>query len=592
MKLKMIALFLAMLMLVSVFAGCADTTTDEQSSEPAESSKESSEEASEEEGGEAELLPNNIPAEVLANPIFKETPENLECFQKTDPVTLSVFYNAVVADAWTWGEDPVTAEIQKLTGVTIDGRYAADSEGNELTLMIASGDELPDMLSSINTTSAQYSELVEGGLVYPINELMDQYAPKMYDVLFPLETSYYNDDNGNFYFIGRQAILPGLTEYGTANGWYAVRQDVYEELGSPSLSSIDDIWNLLEDWEASKDNWPEIKYPWLDPVLQGTGNISVAYAMLGGKAQYSSGSNYVYDSETQTVKAVVTTELGKEALKFYYEMAQKGYITQESFAFTGDSGAELSAGTALMYAKMNVWEVGTTAAALAENIPGASYSLIKPIYAEGVDYHYYDAAFRAATNATVITKNCSDPERAILFLEFMATEYGNLLATAGVYGEHWQYKTLDNGNIGIEYINDAVDATWRTENGLYNYNKYWFNLTTNYDLMTAFSAVEPGSIKADIASYIERNVCFSAPNFVSFASDSQEQVTMTGLNEILSTYVTKIILSENEDAFEANYAEMITALESSGLNEITAAYAEKCTEWVETLEAAGVEFID
>ena len=589
---KLTAIIIILMMIVATATGCSGDGTDASETESTTAAATTaSTEAETTASTDSDAKQSSIPEEVLENVIFKETPADLEYEDKTDPVTLTIYYNAVSADEWTWGQDEVTACIQEITGVTIEGTYASDNEGNQLTLMIASGDTLPDIITSINPTSTHMSELIDGELIYPINELMDTYCPKMWDLLFDIETTYYNDEDGNFWYLGRQQIIPNLEEYTVANGWYAVREDIYEDLGSPELSTPDDVWEYIAAFEEVSGNYPEVEYAWLDPVLYGRGNISVAYAMFGGIAQYSSGSYYCYDKETENVYTVIDTEIGKEALKFYYDFAQAGYITQQSFAFENTSD-ELSVGSALIYSKMNTWEVTGANTKLEQNLPGASYTRILPICEEDVDYHYYDAAFRSAPSATVITKDCSDPERAILFMEFMATEYGNLLATCGIYGEHWQYTTLDNGKIGVEYIGEAAngDAS-RAELGIGNHTKIWWNLTTNYDLLTAFSELEEDDPRKEISSYVERNTAVTSPNFVSFSSDSDEIILKNQIEEIIATYVTKIILAPDENEFNALYDEMIDILYDNGLESLQNAYAELCKEYVDTLTESGIEWV-
>jgi putative aldouronate transport system substrate-binding protein len=536
------------------------------------------------------LVPNNIPAGMKT--IFKRTPENLEYAQDTSPVTLSMYYNVVVADPWTWGEDEVTAEIRKLTGVTIEGTYATDKSGNQLTLMLASGAKLPDMITNVGPTSQHFGDMVEGRMILPISKLIDEHCPKMREVLFPIETTYYNDNNGQFWSVSRQQILPNLPNYNTPNGWYAIRTDVYKQLGSPALKSVKDVWSYLAKWKSNKDKWPEIKYPWCDAVLLGTGNISVAYGMLGGITLYSGGGYAAYDDATKSVFYIVDSELGKKALRFYFDLAQAGYITQQSFALK-DFTTELKAGSILLLSKPNVWEAVQTPTvdALKANIPGASYDRFPPIHEDGVDFHYYDSTFRPSTSATVITKDCRNPGRAIKFLEFMATEYGNLLATAGIYGKHWQFAPLPNGQLGMVYVGEATDATRRTQLGIYNYNKLWWNLTTNYDFFVSKASAKDDPVRMNNSDILITNSKSIVPSSISFAAGSEEKNRQTMINDMVGTYVTKIILARDQAAFNALYDEMIANLKGNGLKSLCDALRVKCDEYINKLTASGVTWV-
>ena len=53
------------------------------------------------------------------------------------------------------------------------------------SFMLASGEQLPDLLHTIEYSSVQFQELKEGNAIYKLNELIDPYCPLMWPLLDP-----------------------------------------------------------------------------------------------------------------------------------------------------------------------------------------------------------------------------------------------------------------------------------------------------------------------------------------------------------------------------------------------------------------------
>lgn len=550
--------------------------------------------------GFAEAEKPGIPADVLNTPLFRTTPANLECFDWTEPVTLSIMINAPYDTEYVWGEDPITQEITRLTGITLEGVFASDWTSTDLTLMLASEEELPDIITALDTSFAQYNEMVDAGLLYPLNELIDEYCPLMWESMFEIEKNAFRDENGNMWSMNQQNMYPKEVDtnlfYEAAYCNAVVRSDIYEALGSPALNTPEDVLAFLKLFNENKEQWPEIAYPYLDLVMQLPGNITCADNMFGGKNYRSGfGTMYKYDAATNTVINAVETESGKQALKFYWDIAQLGGITQANFAGTIIE-EELKGGKALIAFADNIGNTARNAnMVLAENGMDYKYQMLMPVQAEGSDFHFYSTDFRLNNVGAVITKNCSNPERAIELFEFLNSEYGHLLVWMGIYGEHWNYTEYDDGTIGIAYTEKADEGAERDALGIYNYKHLLFGMNcSNYDYFNDYclnrSSVDTDPINFELEKLGQSGVSFLATNHVTFAADSDETLRLNKVNEILGNYVTKIILSDTEDSFNANYQEMIDVLHANGLEEVYADYAAASKAWYDECVSFGVEF--
>ena len=114
----------------------------------------------------------------------------------TSPVTLSAF----IAYTWwpmdVWGEDLVSKEITRITGVSLDMTKATDD--NQLKVMLATGN-LPDLVYTDN--QPLYSLLEKPDVCYAYDDLIKQYAPELMSTLDPLQIFLNLAPDGHFYRI-------------------------------------------------------------------------------------------------------------------------------------------------------------------------------------------------------------------------------------------------------------------------------------------------------------------------------------------------------------------------------------------------------
>ena len=124
-------------------------------------------------------------------------------------------------DATSWDFYQIASLIYKRTGVRVNFSTALNSDGSELSTMIA-GDRLPDVI-----TITDYStrvQLAEEGYVYSLSKLAEYHAPSLLDRIPQELTDYYAASDGQV--------------YGLANNFYA-DDDIkaYEDAGGKVLSN-------------------------------------------------------------------------------------------------------------------------------------------------------------------------------------------------------------------------------------------------------------------------------------------------------------------------------------------------------------------
>lgn len=196
----------------------------------------SSSAAASESASEAESVSSEAETAAADGPAWKND---------TSPVDLEWFVGA----SWygyTWGESVVSKNITEKTGVNVTITTPTDDVSTELSLYMVSGD-LPDIITLGNWESC-YTSLYEQGYVYALNELADQYDPYFYNVVDGDVIKWHTKDDGNVYCIPNDAYAPStMAETGqtAAVQTFLVRKDLYEEMGSPDMTTPEGFLDAL-----------------------------------------------------------------------------------------------------------------------------------------------------------------------------------------------------------------------------------------------------------------------------------------------------------------------------------------------------------
>ncbi|MGN0971350.1 MAG: extracellular solute-binding protein, partial [Aristaeellaceae bacterium] len=163
-----------------------------------------------------------------------------------------------------WGGNAVSEAITAKTGVEINFISPDGSETVTLDALIA-GNNLPDLVT-LGFWEPQVDEMIQGGLVYPLNELADQYAPAFREVAREELLSWYTCEDGNVYCYPNSAYTPGDYASGTpiaSNQTFLVRKDMYEALGCPDMTTQEGFANAVR---AAAQRFPTVGGKALIPI--------------------------------------------------------------------------------------------------------------------------------------------------------------------------------------------------------------------------------------------------------------------------------------------------------------------------------------
>jgi len=347
----------------------------------------------------------------------------------TSPVDLTWFVGA----SWyghSWGESLTSKYVTEKTGVNVKIEVPSGEANEQITLMMTSG-KLPDLITMGSWENA-VKKLWEGDHVYALNELADQYDPYFFKVAGDGTLKWYRQENGNTYGVPNDSYSPNLmqeTGMTAANQTFLVRKDLYEEMGSPDLSTPEGFLNALQ---TIKDKYPEYKGQPISPFF-AQGNVPY------GMSEYLQNLLAVPFEQDGKVYDRTTDPDYIAWLKTFRTAYERGLINVD-FLVDSDSQVEEKTNNARYFMMIREWN-GMTAVnpllAASEN-PDSYY-----IAVDGPQNSKGDTAKLFPGNmdgwmVTMISKSNKNPERAIRFLTYLASEEGQMDLFLGKEGETWE----------------------------------------------------------------------------------------------------------------------------------------------------------
>lgn len=347
----------------------------------------------------------------------------------TSPVNLTWFVGANWY-AHTWGDSLTSKYVTEKTGVNVKLEVPSGEANEHITLMMTSG-KLPDLIS-LGSWETAVKKLWEGDHVYALNELADQYDPYFFKVAGDGTLKWYRQDNGNTYGVPNDSYSPNLmheTGMTAANQTFLVRKDLYEEMGSPDLSTPDGFLNALQ---LLKDQYSEYKGQPISPFF-AQGNVPY------GMTEYLQNLLAVPHEKDGKVYDRLTDPDYIAWLKTFRTAYERGLINVD-FLVDSDSQVEEKTNNGRYFMMVREW-TGMTAVnpmLAASKDPDSYY-----IAVDGPQNSKGDSAKLFPGNmdgwmVTMISKSTKNPERAIRFLTYLASEEGQQDLFLGKEGETWE----------------------------------------------------------------------------------------------------------------------------------------------------------
>lgn len=514
------------------------------------------------------------------------------------PMTIS-FYSADSNASWNNMQDTVGKKVTEKTGITLQAEFAVDGSNQKLPLLVASG-EYPDLVFAKGDANL----FVDAGGFIDLTDLIEEHAPNIKKVYgeYMNRLKWSNDDEAIY-------VLPTLNAVGhsafDAGGTFQIQHEVLKELGYPELKTVKDYENALKTYYEKN---PKIDgQPTVPLTLNADGwriMISVTNPAFGATGASDDGEYYI-DQETSEAMLHYKRPEEKEYFRWLNHMNATGLLDKESFVQKTDQyEAKISSGRVLGIIDQE-WGFGNATNALRtagkENRTYARF----PIQ---LDETTKDAAFQSsgysAGYGVGISTSAKDPVRIIKFLDYLASEEGQILMNWGIEGEHYNVvdgKRVIPAEVQDRKINDNANFTKETGIGLYLavFPRYGDSVkdstgnyfTTNYPEQITENYTP--SAKETLAAYnVEmwkdlwpkedefKEKPWGAAYNIPVPSDSNINITYKKIEEIVRKRIPEIILTDPAK-FDALYDSFIQELNDAGAEKMEQEYTELVRKRVE-----------
>lgn len=343
-----------------------------------------------------------------------------------------------------WGEDAASKYMNEKFNITLNYSCPEADADSKLNLMISS-DDLPDVI--ILDRNANWLKLINLGKLVDINTL--RYEGCSFDENILESTQKLLSVNGGLYGI------PNWARKGATGGnmSWMVNHDVYEQLGSPELKTLEDLHQFMLDAKEKgvKTSDDQSIFPWL-PRQDDNGfyTVSAIYRSYGNPNLIDT----YWSQADNDVKLAVYDDNYISALKIANQWYKEGLFPETTYTDSNDQFVEkLSNGrAAITYYDFSQDDTNHFRTLLQEK-DGNTYDLLgwelkdSPIYpaADGVDYVYGEEGGTVGWNVNCITTKAENPQRIFDLYTWMLTKDGSINMMYGPEGGLWEGKD-EEGN--------------------------------------------------------------------------------------------------------------------------------------------------
>lgn len=503
--------------------------------------------------------------------------------EKLKPLTLS-YYSEDVNPNWANMQDDIGKFLTEKTGITIDAEFAVGDAVQKSALIASSGD-FPDIImpkTSIN-------KFVDAGAVLDLTDLINEHAPNIKKVFEgQMNRLKYSEADQAIYVI---PSYDGINQQNLdTNGGFQLQHRVVKELGYPTMRTVKDFENAikgyLEKHPKDENGNPNIGLSLIaDDWRMYIGVTNPAFAVTGG----SDDGEYYVDINTNEVTYHFRRPEEKEYFRWLNHMNAEGLLDNESFVQKYDQyKAKIATGRVLGLIDQK-WDFDDGQKALkAEGKFDQAYGHYPVTMSEEYKHTaFWPTGFTGGSGIAISVDN-PDPVRTIKFLDYLASDEGQVLVNWGIEGKHYKVengKRVIPADVNDRKINDAIN--FQKEAGIGSYNllsaKYGDGVvdpsgnyyTTNFpeQIMVGYSDVE----KEVLAAYKGKTWKDLFPNETEFKvkpwgalwnipvpSDSELVVLEEKIKNITWKRVPEAILAK-PDQFDAIWDKFLKEIEAANV---------------------------
>lgn len=476
----------------------------------------------------------------------------------------------VNAEWWNtaYGEDTVTKKLKEDLNLNIKFLNGDDTK---LNTYFAGGD-LPDIVTIFGMNSKAAKDAADWAL--PLNELADKYDPYFYKVAQDQTLNWYKLEDGNTYGYPSYSNTKEHYESGAipGNDAFIIRQDIYEAIGSPDMSTPEAFLDALG---KIKEQFPDV----------------VPFGFKGFASEGDAGS--LAGTLQNHLGVPIVTEDGKfydrnldedylSWVETINEAYRLGYISDDTFADEGTIFEEkVSQGK---YASMITGGIAQLYTYLQKNLaanPEQKYIAIDgPKSTVGNEPTLTQSGI-SGWSVTYISKNVKDPQKAIQLYTYLLSEEGQYLTTFGIEGETFEFN--ENGKAvllpEVAQLQQDNPDEYKTK---YRLGEFWF---FGHDTFK----VEKGEVAPleSVEQIQAWGTPYLTPQFLIENIDPEqgtaEARTLTNINNQWATTLAQLLRAKDSNEFDSILDTYKKFLEENNYSAIVDVRNEKIQENIDKL---------
>ncbi|MFD0960569.1 ABC transporter substrate-binding protein [Paenibacillus chungangensis] len=327
-----------------------------------------------------------------------------------------------------WEEMAAFKQMEEMTGIALEFRNSpTDSFETKKNLVFSSG-EYPDIFYGANITLAEEVNYGSQGILIPLEELIDKYAPNIKKLLDenPHIRKSITTPDGHIY------SLPSINLehlWITNPIWY--NGHYLNALNMETPQTLDELYTYLK---RVKEEDPNGNGQADEIPLTSTKLDDIRGWLLGTWGVYYEKDKEYYADDEGKVHFVPTQPGYREYLAFMNKLWTEGLLDQETFTQTNQQrqakGKQNQLGMFRAYAASFV---------MGGDEPNSDHPLYQPVQSDFVEKPVFNRSSGISTGAFAITDSNPAPEATMRWIDYQYSYEGAKLFSIGPEGTLWQY---------------------------------------------------------------------------------------------------------------------------------------------------------
>lgn len=438
-----------------------------------------------------------------------------------------------------WGKDASTKWIKENKKIDVVPISSGGVAKNKLSTMIVAG-ELPDVIWM--DRGADVEKLRSEGMLVPFDDYLNKY-PNLKKWAGESTLELLRSPDGKLY-----QFPNWYTTQPNGNAGYLVNKKIYEELGSPSLETPEDLYVYLKQVKS--------KYPDVVPleVGQTAAGVDIMVSAFAENRPHTFNSMIAVPQGDQLV-SLFTDPVYRELLQYMSRLYREKLVTQDAFTQKLEQVEQkVINGKVAIYVASSPTEFGSKGNNLLKaQDPDAGYIMVWPVHKAELDRNkIFPGDYKQlGWNVSVITKSAKDPEAIFAFLDWFTGPDGQRTIMWGPEGLYWD--GTDEEDMPLFTDKFTSDAKGRDElmNATVNYQWNGNTVYVDNSKMKFESKLPPE--KRNFETYWQSEITWKTQmNTTEFAnldpaSDSEEGIIAQRVFEIYEQVRAKAISSTTSD---------------------------------------------